>query len=187
MLAWGHGCRASVSGMLACVVWVRWVACEREWHAIIIVIVIIEILSWRKKKLNVHFWNKNEKIYQTDLNSDLKEEPYVKSSLVYIIWAGNARILSMPDSTEISPNVGKYNSICVTLRICLNMRETLLAEINQSSKYTWICLKKVQNMYKLLLSNTWIMCLKLTKFVYGSEYAWLSHGFGICLNIHEYI
>ena len=45
MLAWGHGCRASVSGMLACVVWVRWVACEREWHAIIIVIVIIEILS----------------------------------------------------------------------------------------------------------------------------------------------
>ena len=27
------------------------------------------------KMLNVYFWNKNEKIFQIDLNSDLKEEP----------------------------------------------------------------------------------------------------------------
>ena len=49
----------------------------------------------------------------------------------------------------------------VTLWICLNMRKTLRAYISESSKYAWICLNKVQNMRKLLLSNTWITRLKL--------------------------
>ena len=42
-----------------------------------------------------------------------------------------------------------------------------------SSKCAWICLNKFQNMHKLLLSNTWMTCLKLTEYVYGSEYAWI--------------
>ena len=87
----------------------------------------------------------------------------------------------MPQSTEIYPNVGKYSSINVTknktLWICLHMRETLRAKITQSFRY--ICLDKAQNKHKLLLSNTWITCLKLTKHVYGSEYAWINHGFWI--------
>ena len=57
----------------------------------------------------------------------------------------------------------------------------------ESSKYAWIYLNKVQNMHKLLLNNTWITCLKLTKYVYVSEYAWISHGFWICHKINEYI
>ena len=51
--------------------------------------------------------------------------------LVYTIWTGNVRILNMPESTEICPNMGKYCSIRVikdvTLQICLNMREILRA------------------------------------------------------------
>ena len=42
-------------------------------------------------------------------------------------------------------------------------------------------------MYKLLLSNTWIKRLKLTKSISGSKYTWVSHVFWICLNIYEYV
>ena len=42
-------------------------------------------------------------------------------------------------------------------------------------------------MDKLLLSNTGIMCLKLSKYVYRSNYGWISHVFWICLNIYEYV
>ena len=52
---------------------------------------------------------------------------------------------------------------------------------------TWICLNQVQNMHKLLLSNTWIKRLKLTKYISGCKYAWVSQVFWICLNIHEYV
>ena len=45
---------------------------------VIIIIIVIEMLS-RKKMLNVFFWNKDEKKFQTDLNSDLKEELDLKS------------------------------------------------------------------------------------------------------------
>ena len=39
-----------------------WICLEfLGWHAIIIVIVIIEMLSRRKKMLNVYFWNKKWK------------------------------------------------------------------------------------------------------------------------------
>ena len=44
-------------------------------------------VSWRwrwffglkSKMLNIYFWNNSEKMFQTDLNSDLKEEPDLKS------------------------------------------------------------------------------------------------------------
>ena len=39
--------------------------------------------------------------------------------LVYTIWIGNARILNMPESTEIYPNVGKYSSVNVTKTVTL--------------------------------------------------------------------
>ena len=49
--------------------------------------------------LNVYFWNKNKKMFQTDMNSDLKEEPDLNSRCwCYIIWTGNARILNKPES-----------------------------------------------------------------------------------------
>ena len=35
-----------------------------------------------------------------------------------------ARILNVPVSAEINPNVGKYASIYITLKISLNMSET---------------------------------------------------------------
>ena len=61
----------------------------------------------------------------------------------------------MFEYAEIWPKVEKYVSIYVTLWICLNMRETSRAWISQSSKYVWICLNKVQNMHKMLLSSVW--------------------------------
>ena len=38
------------------------------------------------KMLNVCFTNKNEKLFQTDLNSDLKEEPGLKSRSCFIFF-----------------------------------------------------------------------------------------------------
>ena len=68
------------------------------------------------------------KIKKFDLNSDLKRRTWLEEQvLVYIIWAGNVMILDIPESTKICPNVAKYASTCVTLWICLNMRETLRA------------------------------------------------------------
>ena len=79
--------------------------------------------------LNVYFWNKNEKMFQTDLEKDFKKT--WQQVLVYTSWTGNARILNMPESAEICPNVGKYSSIKVitnvTSWICMNTREILRA------------------------------------------------------------
>ena len=66
--------------------------------------------------LNTYFWNKKEKIFQIDLNSDLKEE-----------WFEPV----MPESwIRLNPNVGKYASVCVTLWV--------------TPKYAWniTCLNK---------------------------------------------
>ena len=60
------------------------------------------------------------KMFQIDLNSDLKQEPDLKSRcLVYTFWTGNARALNMHESTQICSNVGKYSSICVTKNVTL--------------------------------------------------------------------
>ena len=42
--------------------------------------------------LNVYFWNKNEKMFQKDLNSDLKEKTE-EQVLVYVIWYANYVII----------------------------------------------------------------------------------------------
>ena len=62
--------------------------------------------------LSVNFY-KNEKKFQIDLSSDLKKEPDLKSRYSFTLL----RI-------DLNPNVSKYASICVTLWICLNIRET---------------------------------------------------------------
>ena len=36
-------------------------------------------------------------------------------ALIYMNMSNCARILSMPESAQICPNVGKYVSICLTL------------------------------------------------------------------------
>ena len=157
---------------------------------------MIEILSWTKKMLNVCFWNKNEKMSQIDLNSDLKEKPDLKSMCFWFLLFG--RGLNMPESAEIYPNVGKYFSISVTLWICLNMGETLCTQTSQSSKYAWICLNNAQNMHKLLLSNPWApnyiclwfwICLNKPWVLNMLWYTWISltvPGFWICLNQPKY-
>ena len=40
----------------------------------------------KKKMLNVYFWNKNEKMSQKDLNSDLKEEPALRSRYWFTLF-----------------------------------------------------------------------------------------------------
>ena len=85
--------------------------------------------------LYVYFWNKNEKkMFQIDLNSDLKEKPDLKSSC----FCHN--LLFKPECVQIF--LDKYNQECNFLNM-LNMRETLRALLNQSSEYLWLCLKKV--------------------------------------------
>ena len=60
---------------------------------------------------------------QIDLESNLKEEPDWKSRCCFTLLEP-----VMPGSWIcLNSNVGKYASVCVTLWICLNMSETLLA------------------------------------------------------------
>ena len=62
--------------------------------------------------LSVNFY-KNEKMFQIDLNSDLKEEPDLRSRYCFtLLWTG------------LNSNAGKYATKYVTLWICLNIRET---------------------------------------------------------------
>ena len=62
--------------------------------------------------LSANFYN-NEKMFQIEKNSNLKEEPDLKSRYYFtLLW------------TNFNPNVGKYDLICVALWICLNIRET---------------------------------------------------------------
>ena len=39
--------------------------------------------------------------------------------------------------------------------------------------------------FRICINCSWVT--KLTKYVYGFEYAWISHVFWMCLNINEYV
>ena len=161
--------------------WVELMACLNEWHAIIIVIIIIEVLSWGK---NVEcLYLEQKKNIPKRFEQWLKRRTWLEEQvLVYIIWTGNARILNMPESAEIGP---KCWQICHNMCNPVNMLEYgwNIGCLNKPGLYSWL---NLQNMKKLLLHNTLIMCLKLTKYVFHPEYAWISHGFWRCFNIHEY-
>ena len=118
---------ACLRGLIS-IAWVAWVACLREWCARVCSIGGVDgVLPWasfyyyycyywnttlKKNKLSVNFY-KNEKMFQIDLSSDLKEEPDLKSRYCFtLLW------------TDLNPNVGKHAPICVVLWICLNIRET---------------------------------------------------------------
>ena len=106
----------------AWVAWVAWVACQHRWRRWCVCVggvcskcSVVEkdgVLRWmvcyyyycyywntisKKTILNVHFQNKNKKIFQTDLKTDLKEEPDLNSRCC-ITWTGNTRILNMSES-----------------------------------------------------------------------------------------
>ena len=57
----------------------------------------------KKKILNVNFY-KNEEMFKTDLNSDSKKGPDLKSRYYFALLL-----------TDVNPNVDKYASICVIL------------------------------------------------------------------------
>ena len=61
-------------------------------------------------------------MFQIDLNSDLKEEPDLKSRCCFTLFEP-----VMPGYMPYLYLYTKYALICVTLLICLNMRETLRA------------------------------------------------------------
>ena len=44
---------------------------------------------------------------------------YYEQVMVYTIWSGNARIVNMPECTEIYPYVGKHSSINETKNVTL--------------------------------------------------------------------
>ena len=54
--------------------------------------------------MNVHFWKKSEKMFQIDLNSDLKQEPDSKSWCCFILFEP-----VIPGSCmRLNPNMGKF-------------------------------------------------------------------------------
>ena len=59
------------------------------------------------------------------------------------------------------------------------MRETVRAYVSEGSKYVWICSIKIQNLHNC----SWVV----SETANGYEYAWISHEFWICFNIHEYV
>ena len=63
-----------------------------------------------EKNLNVYFSNKNGKIFQIDLNSDLKKEPDLKSKCSFKLLEP----VMLGSSICLNPNVSKYASMCVT-------------------------------------------------------------------------
>ena len=99
--------------------WVALMACLRGWRASVCSVGGVGgVLTWvtcyyyycydwhttlKKKMLSINFY-KNEKMFEIDLNSDLKIEPNLKSRYCFTLL----RI-------DLNPNVGKYASICVTL------------------------------------------------------------------------
>ena len=91
------------------------------------------MLYSEEKNVKCFFWNKNEKLFQIDSNSDLKKKTWLEEELlVSIIWVGNARVLNMPESAEIFPNDEIYISICVTLWRCVlfvKHFESILAKV----------------------------------------------------------
>ena len=77
--------------VLACV---TWVVCLHEWHSwraimsgMLLVLLLLFLKQYHEAK-NVEYLllNKNQKIFQIDLNSDLKEEPYLKSRCWFTLF-----------------------------------------------------------------------------------------------------
>ena len=95
-----RGWRASKCGGLAFISWVGQVVCLCGWHAndggisdVLTRMACYYYCYWcywnailKSKMLNVYFWSKNEKIFQIDLNSDLKEEPDFKSGCWFTLF-----------------------------------------------------------------------------------------------------
>ena len=68
----------------------------------LLLLVLLLLLEYYYEEQNVKclLLKQKLKMFQIDLNSDLKEEPNLKSRcLVYTFWTGNARTLNMPEST----------------------------------------------------------------------------------------
>ena len=124
---------ASMGGMLA------WVGCFRmqcEWGGWCANVVGVSVvLTWVAcyyycssyywntiLKENVYLWNKNRKMFQIDLDSDLKEEPDLKSRCSFTLFEP-----VLLGYMSYLYKYTKYALICVTLWICLDMREKLRA------------------------------------------------------------
>ena len=100
-----------------------WMVCQRrchEWRAYMdgmllllllfllllllsLLLFILLLLKYYSEEQNVEclLLKQKWKMFQIDLNSDLKEEPDLKSRcLVYTFWTGNARALNMHESLK---------------------------------------------------------------------------------------
>ena len=104
------GCCSSLGCVPVSVVWVGWVACQRGWcewcsnlsGMLILLLLLLLKYCLEKKNLNVYIWNKNEKMFQIDLNSDLKEEPDLKRRCCFMSFE------SVMPGSSICLNLLKY-------------------------------------------------------------------------------
>ena len=110
-------------------------------------------------------------MFQIDLNRNLQEEPE---------YAWICRNMSKCVQILLDKCKQEFNFV--------NMSELPwnITCLNRITFFSWTFSNKVQNIHKLLWNSTWITCLKPAKYLCGSKYNWISHGFWICLNIHEY-
>ena len=123
---WEIACYSCYMGGVGSVL--AWVARLRGWCAsvgrmLLLLLLLLLLFILKKKMLNDYVWN--GKMLQIDLNSYLKEEPDLKSKCCFTLVEPvmpRSWIWLNPDGSG-----DKYVLICVTLWICLEMRETLRA------------------------------------------------------------
>ena len=93
--------------------------------------------------------------------------------LLCIIWTGKARSLNMCES--------QCGQICLDIYNFVNMPEYAWNITCVNKPEFWIFVNQVR--FRMRMKYFWVV--SEAKSVNGSEYAWISHGFWICFNIHE--
>ena len=125
VLAWVT-CYRGLHGWCACarsvLARLTWVVCLREWctNVVGVLLLLLLVSKYYLEEQNVEclLLKQKWKNVQNRFEQWFKRRTWFEELvLVYTIWTSNVRILNMPQSAEICPNVGKYSLISVTTKI----------------------------------------------------------------------
>ena len=121
------GFSARVGSMLAWVTWVVSLHGQDTSVGGMLLSFLVSSLKYYPEKNNIEclLLKQNWKNVQNRFEQWFKRTWLEEQVLLSTIWT--SKILNIPESVDICPNVGKYSTICITLWICLDMPETLLA------------------------------------------------------------
>ena len=115
------------NGVLFVLARVVWVACLRGWCAIIVVIVVIEVLSW-SENVECLLYKQKWKTVPDRSEQWFKRRTWLEEQvLLYIFWTDNERILNMSETQcgQICLDMCNFVNICeyVWNITCLNKPE----------------------------------------------------------------